>query len=320
MHPYLWIQQTETGPIHYGTYGLMLTLAFLLAAVLTGARMRKVGINPEVVVPMMVVAIISSILGSRLLHFLGSPGDRGKFFENPLILFDVTQGGMAVLGGLIAGVLAGGAFLKWRGVPVMKAADIAATTIPIGLAIGRVGCFFAGCCHGRSCDLPATGSLTGALFQGGEIVTVAGFPFVAFSYHAGVGMAAIHEIPLFPTQGWEILIWGSAALAFGWVWKNHRYFDGQLMAMLMVAYPVFRGIIELFRGDAVRGTGYTALELSTSQVAAIPVFAAALILVAVQARKGVAPEQEIVYDDALDDLDDYDDEPEDEGALSAGRR
>ena len=302
MYPYLWVQQTEHGQLEYGTYGLMLVLAFLACAIVCGMRMKKVGINPDVVVPMLVVAIVSSIIGARLLHFLGSPADRELFFSNPLVLLNVTKGGMAVLGGLIGGSVCGALFIKWRGIDVWKVADIAATVIPIGTGVGRMGCFFAGCCHGRVIEGVQHTSLTGGFFPGGEIVSLDGFPYVAFTYVRGVGMGSVHDIPVYPTQLWEIVIWFSLFGVLSWVWKSHRKFDGQIMAMLMVAYPVLRSFVELFRGDAVRGTGYLG-ELSTSQVASIPVFVAAIIMVAIQFRKGVKPEAEFVRAETGDVLD-----------------
>lgn len=309
MYPYLWIQKTQHGQLEYGTYGLMLVLAFLACALLAGWRFKKVGINPDSVVPLIVVAIVSSIFGARLLHFLGSPADRELFLSNPLVLLNVTKGGMAVLGGLIGGVIAGSAFMHWRGFDVWKAADVSAAIIPVGTAVGRMGCFFAGCCHGRVIEDVTATSITGDLFPGGAIASVEGFPWMAFTYVRGVGMGSVYDTPLYPTQAWEILIWFGLFAVLSWFWKNYRKFDGQILAMLMVAYPVLRSVVELFRGDAVRGTGYLG-ELSTSQVASIPVFVLALIIVAIQFRKGVKPEAEFVRAQADDDVLDYDDDIE----------
>ncbi len=171
MYPYLWVQQTESGPVEYGTYGLMLVLAFLGAALVAGVRFKKIGVNPDTVVPLLVVAIVSSILGARLLHFLGSPDDRILFFDNPLVLFQFSKGGMAVMGGQIAGVVCGALYLYWRKINFWKIADIAGPAMMLGSGIGRLGCFFAGCCHGRAVEDAGHGqTLTGEFFPGGEIL------------------------------------------------------------------------------------------------------------------------------------------------------
>lgn len=57
--------------------------------------------------------------------------------------------GFVFFGGLAGAAIAGAAFTRWRGLSFIRAADYFAVAIPIGHAIGRVGCFFAGCCHGR---------------------------------------------------------------------------------------------------------------------------------------------------------------------------
>ncbi len=300
MYPYLWVQHTESGPVEYGTYGLMLVLAFLAAALVAGARFKRVGVNPDVVVPLLVVAIVSSILGARLLHFLGSPGDRALFLADPLVLFNFSKGGMAVMGGQIGGVIAGAAFLKWKKINVWKIADIAGPAMMIGSAVGRGGCFFAGCCHGRIVEgAEVTSHLTGSLFPGGEILLMDGFPFVAFSYHAGETMGSIYETAVYPTQTWEGL---GALLGFfllSWVWKNWRKGDGQIMGMTMIFYPLLRFPVEMYRGDEVRGAGYLAeifaplgfeQGLSTSQVTSLCVVLLGAAIVAWRMKVGVAPE------------------------------
>jgi len=301
MYPYLWVQQTESGPVEYGTYGLMLVLAFLGAALVSGVRFKKIGYNPDTVVPLLVVAIVSSILGARLLHFLGSPDDRALFFANPLVLFQFSKGGMAVMGGQIAGVLAGGSYCIWRGLNPWKIADIAGPAMMLGSAIGRVGCFFAGCCHGRVVEGSAVASsLTGSFFPGGEILHMEGFPFLAFSYHRGETMGNIFETAVYPTQAWESIGAFAGFLLLSWIWKNFRKFDGQIMVLTMVWYPLMRYGIEIYRGDAIRGTDYFGF-LSTSQLTSLIVVGVAIAVVAWRLPKGVA--EEGVYEPEEEDFD-----------------
>ena len=301
MYPYLWIQQTESGQVEYGTYGLMLVLAFLGAALISGVRFKKIGYNPDTVVPLLVVAIVSSILGARLLHFLGSPDDRALFFANPLVLFQFSKGGMAVMGGQIAGVLAGAAYLKWRGINAWKIADIAGPAMMLGSGIGRVGCFFAGCCHGRIVEGSAvSSSLTGDFFPGGEILLMENFPFLAFSYHRGETMGAIFETPVYPTQAWESIGAFLGFFVLSWIWKHWRKFDGQIMVLTMVWYPLMRYGIEVYRGDAIRGTDYFGF-LSTSQLTSLIVVILAIAVTAWRLPKGVAKEE--VYETPEEDID-----------------
>ena len=125
MFPDLLTLQTPFGVQALHTYGLLLILGFFAATLVTGARMRQVGMNSDRLVPLMLIAIPSSILGARLLHFLGST-DRADFLAAPWILFDLTQGGMAFLGGAIGGVISGSLYAKRAGLNVWKMADVGA--------------------------------------------------------------------------------------------------------------------------------------------------------------------------------------------------
>ena len=116
--------------------------------------------------------------------------------------------------------------------------DAAAPAVAIGAAVGRIGCFLNGCCHGATCDLPwavrfPTGShawvrqLNAGLVQPGD----------AFS------------LPVHPTQ----LYAGAAGLVvLAARWPTHGVASGgrvEVMALLMILYPLTRWPIEAIRGD-----------------------------------------------------------------------
>lgn len=296
MFPDLWVQQTANGPLAFHTYGMFLTLGFLAAALVAGARMKKVGMNPDKLVPLIGLAIVSGILGARLLHFAGA--EREALLSNPLVVFDLRQGGMAFYGGAIAATIVGLLYLKKKGLDPWKMADVGVPCILLGLAIGRLGCFAAGCCHGGACPVEGeVTSLTGGFFPGGEIVALPNFHYIALQFKAGVGVGNIYDKPLYPTQLWEAI---GASLLFAMlsvVWAKFRRFDGQVLALTLLTYPPLRATIESFRGDTVRGIEHVG-ALSTSQLTSIPVFIVGLVIIALRFRAGVAPEQPYVVADA----------------------
>lgn len=255
--------------VTFHTYGLMLTLAFAAAFVVSSRRMGRVGVDPDHMLPLLVLAIVFGILGGWAQHALMST--TGGF-------------GMAVLGGIIGGSVAGVSYLVVRRLPLLKVMDVVFPGVVLAQAIGRVGCFFAGCCHGRACPVPETGSLTGGFFPGGEIVTVQGFPWVAFRYHEHVGVGNLHGVPLYPTQSWETL--GNLALfaLLSWVWLRHRRFDGLVVGLWFIGYPVLRAVIETFRGDEIRGTDW--FGLTTAQVTGIPLVLLGVAIIAYGALVG----------------------------------
>lgn len=279
------LYSSELVSIH--SWGLMVLLAFAVGCGIAGWRAPKVGIDPDKLVPLYVLVGVAGMLGARLLHFVFA--EPALFFGDPLVFFDVNHGGWAFYGGVIGGVGSGAIYARLRGVPVWKFADIAAASIMLGLAIGRVGCLLAGCCHGGLCDAPVLGDLLALPY--GEVKLVEGFPFLALRFEPGVGVGALRGSVLFPTQLMEIgfgLAWFAVLSA---MWRWGRRFDGQVLATMMVLYAGSRTWVEGFRGDSIRGLYEIAgVQLSTSRLVAIGMGVGALAIVAAQLRRGVAPE------------------------------
>lgn len=306
--------------IGFHTWGLMVMLAFLAAFMLVSARARRVGIDSDNLVPLYLLVSIFGLVGARLLHFVFAETD--AFLANPLVFFDMGQGGFAFLGGVIGGV-ASGAIYAWRNsIPVWKLADIAAAAIMLALAVGRTGCFFAGCCHGRIWHAghgeggdPVAVASTLMTFKGGSLVSVGEFPWIALTFKQGVGVGAVFDVPLYPTQLLEITAGLTIFAILSVMWKRFRLFDGQIIAVMLVLYAFARFNIENLRGDAVRGVDHFGM-FSTSQLVAIVMVATAglivvgrLVRIKVFNQAALTPEVPIVDEDYSDeDLSEDDDE------------
>ncbi len=129
------------------TYGLMIVMALMGAFIFSSNRAKYVGIDPDDLPLMYLLVAVAGILGARLFYFIFSVPE--VFFKNPMSFFSGSEGGLVFYGGAIGGVVTGMIYCKWAKIPVLKLADIAGPAIMLGLALGRVGCFFGGCCHGR---------------------------------------------------------------------------------------------------------------------------------------------------------------------------
>ena len=288
MYPTLFTHQGQS----FHTWGLMVTLAFLAACLVLGARVGRVGMDSDKLVPFYLLIIGAGLVGSRLLHFVFAETDR--FFANPLVFFDPNSGGFAFYGGAIFASVAGAWYGRWAGLHMWKLIDAGAPCIMLGLAVGRMGCFMAGCCHGQACDVPQTGSLLD--LPGGSVVWVEGLPLLALNFKAGVGVGSITGVPVYPTQLWEST---GALILFGllsWMWYRARRFDGQVMAALLLLYPVLRSSIEAFRGDTIRGTDWFGL-FSTSQLVSLPMVVLGVTIIVFRYRRGVEPETPFVIED-----------------------
>ncbi len=269
------------------TYGLMLMLAFGVAIGVAHLRARVVGVDPDHLLPLAVLAILGGIFGSRLLHL--AMAEPKLFFAKPWVLFDLTQGGMAVIGGVVSSILMCGAYAYKKGLPVLKLADAVAPCILIGQAIGRVGCFAGGCCHGRVCHIAPGDSLTGSVFPGGEIVQVEGFPFITMVMERGVGVGNISGVPIYPTQLWEATGTFLLFVILSLLFRYARKFDGQIMALYLMSYAGLRYFIETFRGDSIRGTEYFGM-FSTSQLGSIGMATAGVLLAVYGLTRGFGDE------------------------------
>lgn len=288
MHPTLFTWQG----LGFHTWGLMITLAFVFAGLVTGARAARVGIDPDRLVPLYLIAPIGGLLGARLLHF--AMAEPRTLLENPGAFFNLGQGGFAFYGGVMLAGIAGITWGRWAGMDPWKLSDLAAPSIMLGLAMGRIGCFFAGCCHGAACEVSVMNRLV--RLQGGEIVSTDGAPWLALVYKAGVGVGAIFDEPVYPTQLWEsagaFLLFGLLSL----VWRYGRRFDGQVMGLMLCLYAVLRWTVESFRGDTVRGVGYFGF-MSTSQVVSVALGALGVVVLGIGLVRGFKPEQPFVAED-----------------------
>lgn len=252
------------------SYGVMVALGFLLGSWYVSRQARNFGEDPAKALDLVFYILIAAILGSRILHVLVA--EREKFFENPLYLFRIWEGGLVFYGGFIASLLVSVWFFRKHKLPALKFCDFFAPAIALGHAIGRQGCFLAGCCHGRPLLHETWYSVT--------------FPFDPNSL-------APSGVPLYPTQlmesGAEFLIF----LGLHWVLKRKKIphhltvgpkgqspsamgqvvgFDGQIISLYLMVYAVVRFLLEFWRGDAERGF-VSGTDFSTSQLIAVIMFA-----------------------------------------------
>lgn len=283
MHPTLY----ELNGLGLHTWGLMVLLAFLGAILVVHLRAPRVGIDPDRLVPLYLLSVASGLGGSRLLHFVfAQPAD---LLADPLILFNPERGGFAFYGGVIGGVVSGAIFAKLRALPMWKLLDLGAPAIMLGLAIGRVGCFFAGCCHGARCPAPLGAELAG--FDGGSVHLVEGFPWVALIFN-DLGVGSIVDRPVYPTQLFEIATGLTLFTLLSVVWARLRRWDGQVLALMLVGYAIARTANEQLRGDTVRGLyALGPWSVSTSQIVAAAMICTAGLIVAWRRHRGLGPEQ-----------------------------
>jgi phosphatidylglycerol:prolipoprotein diacylglycerol transferase len=127
----------QLGPFQLGWHAVFTTLAVIIGVWLAGRLAQRRGISTELVSGIATWAVVGGVIGARLFHVL----DHLPFYlENPLLIPAVWEGGIAVYGAFIGGLVAG-CIAAWRArADAWQLLDIAAPAILVGQAIGRCGC------------------------------------------------------------------------------------------------------------------------------------------------------------------------------------
>lgn len=131
-------------------YGTLLLIAFMAGSALVTWRGYRLGIHPDVSIALVFWGFIPGIIGARIYYVVTHAHE----FRNLSEMLNITQGGLVVYGSLIGGMLGFAVFLVRHKLPLFAMLDLLTPGMLLGLALGRVGCFFNGCCFGGPCELP----------------------------------------------------------------------------------------------------------------------------------------------------------------------
>ncbi len=139
MLPYVGITTFNIGPIPIQVWGTMVAVGILVGLFVVVKRSKKFDLDVKIVVDAATWALVASIVGARLVTVLFY--DLGYYLNDPLQVFAIWNGGLSSVGGFIGAALVGVWYLKRKRVNVWKYADTMIFGLPIGLGIGRIGCF-----------------------------------------------------------------------------------------------------------------------------------------------------------------------------------
>lgn len=129
----------DIGPIHIYWYSITLFVAFLIGGYLALREARKWNIPDDFMINLFFWTIPIALIGARL-YFVAFHLD--YYGNNPLDIFKVWEGGLAIHGGIIAGLICIFLYCKKYKVPFFRMTDILAVSLILGQAIGRWGNFF----------------------------------------------------------------------------------------------------------------------------------------------------------------------------------
>lgn len=235
-------------------YGIIIALGFLVAYIVISREAKRTGQNDELYLDLILWLIIPAILGARLYYIIFSWSDyfqKGKGFVQTLKdIVNIRNGGLAIYGGVIAGIIVMIIFAKKKKLSFPLIADTAVMGVLIGQIMGRWGNFF---------NREAFGEYTDSLFAmsipvdyyGGSVngLVRSGVITEKMAEHVTV-YDGMQWISVHPTFLYESL-WNLALLVFVIIYRKHKKFDGELFLMYLWGYGLGRVWIEGLRTDSL---------------------------------------------------------------------
>jgi phosphatidylglycerol:prolipoprotein diacylglycerol transferase len=251
------------GPFALPTYGVLLAIGFLAGLYVAHWQAKRSGLDAARIADMAVYVLIAGLIGAKLMLVAV---DYRYFVSNPRELFSLFQSGGVFYGGLLAGLVVAIYFARKYRLPVWATADVLAPGVAIGQSIGRLGCFAAGCCWGKTANVPWAVTFTDV-----NAARTVGTPL---------------DTPLHPSQLYESLATLLIFTVLVWL-APRKKFQGQVVLAYVTLYSIARFFLEYYRGDA--GRGYIG-PLSTSQaVAVVLVVLAGVLYARLRKTEAVAP-------------------------------
>ncbi len=227
MHPVLF----HIGSITIYTYGVLVATGVIVGLFLARWQARKLGLDPDRVWNIGIYMVLVALLGSKLWLILG---DLPYYWHHPgeILSYSTLQSGGDIFGGVFFGIVFLLLYVRKQKFSFLALGDAFAAPLALGHAIGRMGCFCAGCCWGKPTTMP-----WGITFTNPLAAQLVGTPL---------------NVKLQPTE-----LFGAGAEFINFlilIWLGRRQkFTGELMAAWMVLYGFERFIIEFYRNDPGRG-------------------------------------------------------------------
>jgi len=229
--------------IHF--YSIFYMLALIVSCLFFIYGTKKLKAYRDQLLDCFIYLVVGILLGAKIMYLLVNIKD---YINDISRLWTDLRAGFLFYGGFIGASIAAYLYFRKNKVPVLEFIDSAATALPLGHAIGRIGCIFAGCCYGSPTDLPwaITYPLSCPIAPGG--------------------------IPLHPAPVYEIIL---NLMIFGVILliRKRVKVKGAIMSVYLIGYSIQRFIVEFFRDDYET----VFLNLTVAQLTSIAIFVLAIV-------------------------------------------
>lgn len=220
-------------PVYW--YGVLMALAIGLAVLTCMARERRLGLERDTTLNLALWVVPMGVIGARLYYVLFSLGD---YVKNPLLIFDLRSGGVAIYGAVIAGVVTGLVYARVTRQRFWTLADLVAPAIALGQAVGRWGNFINQEAYGYAVVDPA----------------LTWFPMSVFIE----ATEQWHLATFFYESAWCLLLFVALLIAE----RRHAFKRrGDLFLWYVMLYALERGFVEGLRTDSLMLWGLRASQI-----------------------------------------------------------
>ena len=232
-----------------------MSLGVLVGLWISVRNSEKQGIDPERAWNLGILVVLAGIIGAKILYILV---DWNFYVNHPREIFSVStlRAGGVFSGGLLTALVCAAWYMRKHHLPALATSDAFAPGLALGHAIGRVGCFAAGCCWGRP-----THAFWGVTFTNPLANELIGTP---------LGRA------LEPTQLFESAVELANFCVLTWLLKRKK-FDGQVIGAYLFLYGVARFFLEFLRDDPGRGEVFGGVMTGTQLISICLVIAGGVI-------------------------------------------
>ncbi len=256
MYPYI-----DLGIAKIPTYLLMFLIGFAIMIIWARKLAPRYNYPKEDIFYVSLYAAIGILVGAKVMYFVSKLPAIITHFDAYIELWKLSPGeamnysfgGLVFYGGLIGAVVGAYLYCRQFKMPFSPLMDIFAPLIPFVHGMGRIGCFLAGCCYGKEYH---------------------GFGSVQFPNNDMI--EALDDVPRVPVQlieaGLNFVITAVLLLLM----RKCKLKAGQLLGIYIVYYTIIRFLMEMLRGDAIRGN---VGGVSTSQIISIVLIPIGIVLV-----------------------------------------
>ncbi len=237
-------------------YGIIVATGMLVGYLIAERNAKKYGIDPEKVMDFALIAIILSVIGARAYYVIFH---WESFADNPISVFNLRTGGLAIYGGVIVAITSAIVFCRIKKINLGRFVDVCIPGLVMGQVIGRWANFF---------NREAFGSYTDNLFAmlmnksavGGDYNSTEALLKIKYAdnpqalekileqYAKAVEIDGVAYIQAHPTFLYES-VWNLCVFIFLMVYAKYKRFHGELLAWYAVLYGIGRFWIEALRTD-----------------------------------------------------------------------